>query len=876
MKKKIVRIVLIMATIFTCNLVRSNNKISAKESDIAQETINYPVSIQYEEITSLPAVKENFGLAGTASWYNSWAWLTPNNAKANVGSLYLKNKIQLDTDFTIEGKLAITLKSAGSNGDGIGIGFHTGAVDQIGGSGGGLGITGLPNALSFVLDTYQNKGEPVAPYFGIWTTNEKGIVTVNQTYASAIPASGYQEVSYSFSYDSSQRVITFQVFVNGKPVFNTNGISGYQLPVPSTNNEYAFVITGATGGNYNNQYASVSSAKVPILVTNRPKVTFEEVNNSNIKLTLTDENNINYPENSIINVNSKSYIVDSSSSISIPSADLSDLTAPLTISASSYKEKDGKISKAKVSETIQYKLNDISLEITSVASDDINSESSTTITGITDPNAYIRITDTPVLETIEPTITSTDNIIISPVPNNTNHEFSDNFTIQANELGEFSYKVIDDKHFTAGSTLKIYSFLAGKNITKTQIVLDKTPPKGESVDYQVGLNDPTPPPNQFVKNPTDTNPLPQNFSYTFNAETPQSVVDNYMSQVGEHLIKVDLSDDAGNKTTITSKLIVNEVSETIIGDDFEVSYADIRNLTEEQLKQYILTHSEPSAYKLENGTKVDLSSFITVTDFGGLNDTEELQAKSYLITLTVKSSDSGLTNDLSTTIKVTVIDVEALLKVEFVNEANQILSEYTTTLNTQVGNTIDLTQNISIINQLTSIEKAGYDIVKRPINENEVKINSTLVTVQYNIQGILSLTSVPSTFNFGTLTYDATTKRLENPSLDEQLIVTDTRADATNGWRLTASLSTPMQNTDGRELIDALRYVNQGKETVLNEAEQIIYANTKGTTGSYTVSNDWGTTANTDGIKLQINSSDMVYTGEYVGVITWKVMAGQP
>ncbi|PZL74885.1 hypothetical protein CI088_06370, partial [Enterococcus plantarum] len=221
-------------------------------------------------------------------------------------------------------------------------------------------------------------------------------------------------------------------------------------------------------------------------------------------------------------------------------------------------------------------------------------------------------------------------------------------------------------------------------------------------------------------------------------------------------------------------------------------------------------------------------------------------------------------------------DMDAVLRVEFVNEANQVLSGYTVTINTIVGNTVDLTTNDAVQTQVENVTAAGYDIAERPVNENAITIDNTAVTVQYKLQGVLSLTSVPNALDFGTLTYDARTKRVEDPSFDEQLVVTDTRADAKNGWRMTASLSTPMRNSEGQELINALRYMNQGKETILNQNAQIVYTNTKGISGSYAISNDWGTTANTDGIKLQINSSDTVYKGDYVGVITWKVMAGQP
>ncbi|MBO0423746.1 pectate lyase-like adhesive domain-containing protein [Enterococcus plantarum] len=468
---------------------------------------------------------------------------------------------------------------------------------------------------------------------------------------------------------------------------------------------------------------------------------------------------------------------------------------------------------------------------------------------------------------------STDVLLTTPTVTSPIEGDTRKFNTIADNNGKFTFDLPSSVTLKAGQKIKAYAWLDGKDSYALQTVADKTPPEGESVNYQVALNGPTPTADKFVKNPTDSNPTPQNFTYAFNAETPQSTVEGFMSQIGEHTVKVDLFDEAGNKTTIVSKLTVNKV---IDGSDFNAPYKDIRDLSDDQLKSYILEQSQSTAYKIVDGQKTDISSLIKVTDFGGLNETENLRPKAYPVTLTIKAADSGLATDISITINVTVVDMDAVLRVEFVNEANQVLSGYTVTINTIVGNTVDLTTNDAVQTQVENVTAAGYDIAERPANENAITIDNTAVTVQYKLQGVLSLTSVPNALDFGTLTYDARTKRVEDPSFDEQLVVTDTRADAKNGWRMTASLSTPMRNSEGQELVNALRYMNQGKETILSQDAQVIYTNTKGTAGSYAISDGWGKTSDTDGIKLQINSSDTVYTGDYVGVITWKVMAGQP
>ncbi|MDA9472503.1 pectate lyase-like adhesive domain-containing protein [Enterococcus sp. 5H] len=220
--------------------------------------------------------------------------------------------------------------------------------------------------------------------------------------------------------------------------------------------------------------------------------------------------------------------------------------------------------------------------------------------------------------------------------------------------------------------------------------------------------------------------------------------------------------------------------------------------------------------------------------------------------------------------------VDAVLTVEFTNEIDQILPGYTITIDGLIGDEIDLTKEERVVEQLENLINAGYEIAERPENEAGVILDSTEVAVRYKLQGVLSLASAPNALDFGTLTYNATTKRVEDPEFDQPLIVTDTRADTANGWSLTATLSAPMRNTSGQELVNALRYVYEGQETILDTNAQMVYLNQAGAAGSFEISNSWGNQIGTDGVKLQIGSSDTVHTGSYVGVITWKVMAGQP
>ncbi|MDA9472831.1 hypothetical protein C240_3055 [Enterococcus sp. 5H] len=56
----------------------------------------------------------------------------------------------------------------------------------------------------------------------------------------------------------------------------------------------------------------------------------------------------------------------------------------------------------------------------------------------------------------------------------------------------------------------------------------------------------------------------------------------------------------------------------------------------------------------------------------------------------------------------------------------------------------------------------------------------------------------------------------------------------------------------------------------------MIYSNNSSGVDNINISDNWGTEAGTDGVKFQIDARDIVHTGRFEGVVTWKVMAGQP
>lgn len=152
---------------------------------------------------------------------------------------------------------------------------------------------------------------------------------------------------------------------------------------------------------------------------------------------------------------------------------------------------------------------------------------------------------------------------------------------------------------------------------------------------------------------------------------------------------------------------------------------------------------------------------------------------------------------------------------------------------------------------------------------DEIKLSITLV-------GTLQILSVPETIDFKLQTVDPNkTIRVDDPEVSGDLIIADTRNDASNKWVVKVALTKPLKSTNdsGKEVIlaDALRYKASGKEEFLvtSEAEE-IRSETNGY-GTFDISSEWGTTKESTGFKLETLPANIGQLGEYTGEITYKI-----
>ena len=302
---------------------------------------------------------------------------------------------------------------------------------------------------------------------------------------------------------------------------------------------------------------------------------------------------------------------------------------------------------------------DVTVSIDSISNDLAADVGSNTVYGVTNPDAYVRITYTPPNGGQPITI---DHTVSSPVEANEGEELDEQtspFTVQAagsqgTDAASYSYTLPNGQHFEAGGVIEVYSFKEGKSSTVTQVVLDATPPTADAQTVHSAVGETNIDPEWFVTNPQDTNPNNAGFTYEFTEKTDQATVLNMLQTQGEYDVYVNVVDAAGNKTEVLSKLVVHETLNGITADNVEASATILSGMTEAQLKAYILQESGADAFKIVDGVQTSLTDKIQVTDLGGL--TPSSTGGQYSVTLTVAAADSGIGYDLEKVIQVTFLD----------------------------------------------------------------------------------------------------------------------------------------------------------------------------------------------------------------------------
>lgn len=402
-------------------------------------------------------------------------------------------------------------------------------------------------------------------------------------------------------------------------------------------------------------------------------------------------------------------------------------------------------------------------------SDNKNLPSGQKLTGVVNNGAALLF-----YKVVDENDSSKDVLLTMPTENSPIEGDTQKYNTIADNNGTFSYTLPSDVTLYAGEKIRAYAWCNGKDNSEIQTVLDKTPPEGESVVYQSVVNDPVPDPSVFVKNPTDTNPETQTFTYAFNSETPATTIETYMKTAGEYTVKVDLTDNAGNTSTISSILVVNANGQYIGGNDIEIPFETVKTMSSEDLKSYILLNSSPTAFTIVDGEKRLLDNKITVSSLGGLDDSASLQAKNYTVTIFVSASDAGLPTDMIGTIIVKVTDDNpptATSKVTpiQINDTNAIVGSGVDLKNFLANVADNDTPNDEIVAELDTSQDIATLLSSVGPKDLKIKLsdksgNSSVITTQilvYDETWVVGATGAVTgiDYNMGLADYDATNGR---------------------------------------------------------------------------------------------------------------------
>ena len=310
-------------------------------------------SVDETNLQRAVVTKENFESffqeGGTATYDKSTGTIKlTDDVSGQVGSAYLRFKIDSGEPFTFTGKVDIGNKYEGKTdadgrpgGDGVGFVFHTGKVDTIGQSGASIGMGTIKNAFGFKLDSWHNTSNPNAnqnasadPKYGngrkvngkfVWeqnafgsfySSNAAGKVTTSSTAAAAIdPKPNGEWVDFKIVYDKDKNfTVTYgsQTWTTNLKNANTSIMTAEaKRALTNGNPTFALSFLGSTGSGTNLQRVQIERFEftAPQIV----HMKFVDVNGNEIEASSAipgDENevvNLSTQDKKIAAVEAKGY-----------------------------------------------------------------------------------------------------------------------------------------------------------------------------------------------------------------------------------------------------------------------------------------------------------------------------------------------------------------------------------------------------------------------------------------------------------------------------------------------------------------------------------------------------------------------------------------
>ena len=255
------------------------------------------LSVDKRAVVTKDNFESFFQIGGTASYDKSTGTIKlTDDVSGQVGSAYLRFKIDPNQDFSFTGKVDIGDKYEGHKvnnrpgGDGVGFVFHTGNVNELGKTGAAIGMGGIKSAFGFKLDSWHNTGEPKGipafpdPKYGngrpdkngkfeyekhafgaFYSSNAAGKVSTSSSGLTPLnPAPNGQWVDFKMNYNGSTKEFTVtygsQTW-STKLNTNKNMTNDAKNALNAKNVTYALSFVGSTGSGTNLQRVQIEEFK---------------------------------------------------------------------------------------------------------------------------------------------------------------------------------------------------------------------------------------------------------------------------------------------------------------------------------------------------------------------------------------------------------------------------------------------------------------------------------------------------------------------------------------------------------------------------------------------------------------------------------------
>ncbi|MCT0008385.1 hypothetical protein EFL93_08360 [Weissella confusa] len=248
----------------------------ASAATVANTTIDKATAVPSRSTTSTGKETSDYLVKGSAKYQdtnsnNNYSWYSLSNGKQQTGLVVYNTALDTKNDFTASGSFYVGNYAANAA-DYNGILLSSILPDTLGSGtgGGGLGIQGIKNAISFGMDMYSNgstykDASGTYPMVGIRTTDSSGNLTqasvdsslTSGSGVSSLPASNKPDginagtgAAWSVKYTASTKTLTFSL---GGKVTKSMTINTTTMPYLS------FALIGSAGDNTTEMTSSIQS-----------------------------------------------------------------------------------------------------------------------------------------------------------------------------------------------------------------------------------------------------------------------------------------------------------------------------------------------------------------------------------------------------------------------------------------------------------------------------------------------------------------------------------------------------------------------------------------------------------------------------------------